>query len=214
MIVIAPSVNEPNVISPLTSNVADSNPAEAIKFVALTLLLNAPVVAPLNAPLLNVAVPSVNEPPVTAPLAVMFVAPLIAPEDALNAPSVNVPPVIVPLAVKPVTLGVASKSIVNLSVADTEVVMFVPPSTSTVSPPSIACEPLSAVNNQEVCSAVSPAAVKRPCWSTVKFGMVVALPYEPGVTAVLSSETSPLLAESPVPPVTLASIAALALATV
>ena len=55
-----------------------------------------------------------------------------------------------------------------------------------------------------ICSAVSPAAVKRPCASTVKFGIVVALPYEPAVTAVLSGKASPLVAVIPVPPVTLA----------
>ena len=214
MIVIEPSVNEPNDIKPLTSAVAASKPAEAIKLVALTLPLNAPVVAPLNAPLLNVAVPSVNEPPVIAPLPVMLVAPVIAPLDMLAVPSVNVPPVIVPVAVKLVRLGLASRLISTISVAETEVVMLLPPLTNTESPPSIACEPVSAVNVQEVCSADSPAAVKRPCASTVKFGIVVALPYEPALTAVLSSTTSPLVAVIPVPPVTLASIAAFALATV
>ena len=76
-------------------------------------------------PLANVAVPSVIDPPSTAPLAVTLVK-----------------------------LMFGSRLTSTTSVADTAVVMFVPPCTSTVSPPSIVCEPLSAVNVHAVDNAL------------------------------------------------------------
>ena len=121
MIVIAPSVNEPNVIKPLTSAVADSKPADAIKFVALTLLLNAPVVAPLNAPLLNVAVPSVNDPPVIAPDAVIVVAPEIEPPEPV--PTITLSALTLPLAVTLVNEISLSKFTVSVSVSYTHLTL-------------------------------------------------------------------------------------------
>ena len=59
----------------------------------------------------------------------------------------------------------------------------------------------SSVNRSTFCAPASPstvkavatftvlAAVNRPCWSTVNVGIAVVLPYEPGVTAVLSKLT-------------------------
>ncbi len=48
----------------------------------------------------------------------------------------------------------ASRLTSTTSVADTAVVMFVPPCTSTVSPPSIVCEPVSADNVHAVDNAL------------------------------------------------------------
>jgi hypothetical protein len=51
-------------------------------------------------------------------------------------------------------------------------------------------------------SDVDPAAVTRPFASTVKLGMVVDVPYDPGVTVVFESvSVVPVPSTDPVPPV-------------
>ena len=47
-------------------------------------------------------------------------------------------------------------------------------------------EPLSAPTVKSVLIEAVPAAVKRPCASTVNVGIAVELPYDPALTAVLS----------------------------
>ena len=55
------------------------------------LLLNAPVVAPVSAPLLNVAVPSVSDPPVTAPSDVIAPFAWITPAALIVTPVEPIP---------------------------------------------------------------------------------------------------------------------------
>ena len=68
------------------------------------------------------------------------------------------------------------------------VTSFKVPAKFSVSVPTltVSSEPLSApIVRSELIAAV-PAAVKRPCASTVNVGIAVALPYDPALTAVSS----------------------------
>ena len=71
-----------SVLSPVTPNVPPT----------VTLLLNAPVVAPLSAPELSVAVPSVSEPPVIAPSDVIAPFAWITPAALIVTPVEPYPP--------------------------------------------------------------------------------------------------------------------------
>ena len=66
-------------------------------------------------------------------------------------------------------------------------------------------EPASAATERVVEIDAVPAAVRRPCWSTVNVGILVDEPYDPGVTAVSSrsivislADTAVLIPVSPV----------------
>ena len=82
--------------------------------------------------------------------------------------------------------------VVEASSADTVIVLFVtatsipsPPATVNVSVKRLTVSvPVSPAIDRFVATFAVPAAVKRPCASTVNVGIAVADPYDPGVTAV------------------------------
>ena len=92
VIVIVSLVALPKSTSPVKVPLVPLISAAEYKLPTSTRPLKPPVVAPDNAPVLNVAVPSVNEPPVIRPLAFIVVAPVIAPDIArLLPPVIDVP---------------------------------------------------------------------------------------------------------------------------
>ena len=111
----------------------------------------------------------------------IFVAPVIAPLDALKVPSVKV---VALTLVRPLT-ELANPTVIVLLLT-VVVTSLLEPAKFNVSVPTrtTSSDPLSAPTvKSELIDAV-PAAVKRPCASTVNVGIAVALPYEPALTAV------------------------------
>ena len=107
----------------------------------------------------------------------MVVTPLKAPELILATPSVTVVPVIV-AALTPVNpLTVLGKPIVAVSVAPTVTsISFAVPDIVSVSPPATVCVLEPSLNVNDVLIEAVDAAVIRPCASTVRTGIAVALP--------------------------------------
>ena len=112
-------------------------------------------------------VPSLNEPYCTVPLNVPFTALVIFPALKLAVPSVNV---VALTLVKPLT-ELASPTVIVLLLT-VVVTSFEVPAKLSVSVPNLttSSEPLSAPTVKSVLIEAVPAAVKRPCASTVNVG--------------------------------------------
>ena len=151
----------------------------------VTLLPNAPVVAPVSAPLVNEAVPSVSVPPVSVPLNVPLTALVIEPLAIEAVPSVIVPPVTVPLAVTltaPVNEPLANEAVPSVTVAPSTVPEAVTPPVTSSSEPLNVRLPLSSM------APLVPANITRPLvrsltvrveatTSPVPFGVRAMLPF-------------------------------------
>ena len=138
----------------------------------------------------------------TVPLNVPFTALEILPALKLAVPSVTV---VALTLVSPLT-ELASPTVIVLLLTVVVVSLDVP-ANSNVSVPTrtTSSDPLSAPTVKDVAIAAVPAAVKRPCASTVNVGIAVVPPYDPALTAVLSRfnvtvSVAPTTDDIPVPP--------------